>query len=145
VKFKYEEKPSILERIRIKSLRKAVLEKQAEWMEDFRSYLRASRLHRDELEISRMLRVQMECFMQGRVLPDSVIKGLPKDTRRIYKKLNSCPPKPPPQNLEISNSEMKHLVCAELFKYSQPLTGSVKLLEKKRAAFVDEKRHENSC
>jgi hypothetical protein len=114
-----------------------VREKQRIWMDDLRKYLKAAQTYKDEREVSRMLRMQMECFMQGRALPDSVIRGLPKDTRRIYKKLNSTPPKPPPQNLDFSDAEMKRMVHAELFKDLNPL--SMPLPEKKKkAAFVDE-------
>jgi hypothetical protein len=114
-----------------------VREKQRIWMDDLRKYLKAAQTYKDEREVSRMLRMQMECFMQGRALPDSVIRGLPKDTRRIYKKLNSNPPKPPPQNLEISDAEMKRMVHAELFKDFNPV--NMQLPEKKKkAAFVDE-------
>jgi hypothetical protein len=121
--------------VRIKRLRKAIQEKQRNWMEELRKYLRATQVYRDELEVSRMLRMQMECFMQGRALPDSVIRGLPKDTRRIYKKLNSNPPKFPTQNFEVTDVEMKRLVAAELFSWPD-IDGKNK--KPKKAAFVDE-------
>jgi hypothetical protein len=103
-------------------------------MEELRKYLRATRVYKDELEVSRMLRMQMECFMQGRALPDSVIRGLPKDTRRIYKKLNSNPPKCPTQNFDVTDAEMKRLVSTELFSFD--IEGTHK--KPKKAAFVDE-------
>jgi hypothetical protein len=116
-----------------------IQEKQRNWILEFRDYLRADQVYRDELEVSRMLRMQMDCFMQGRALPDSVIKGLPKDTRRIYKKLNSNPPKPPLQHFRITDAEMKRLVHAELFKHCQPLSEGLKMPEKKKkAVFVNE-------
>jgi hypothetical protein len=139
VQFKYEEKPSIQDHVRIGRLRNVIQAKQRNWILEFRAYLRADQVYRDELEVSRMLRMQMECFMQGRALPDSVLRGLPKDTRRIYKKLNSHPPKPPPQHFQISDVEMKRLVHAELFKDCNPLTEGTKMPErKKKAVFVNE-------
>jgi len=139
VTFKYEEKPSIREQTRIDRLRKAVQERQRIWMEELRLYLRARQAYKDELEVSRMLRMQMECFMQGRALSDTVIRGLPKDTRRIYKKLNSNPPKPPPQKFEFTDAEMNRMVHAELFKDSAVAAESVKVPDKKHAAFQSEK------
>jgi hypothetical protein len=117
-----------------------VQQKQKLWMEELRIYLKAAQVYKDELEVSRMLRMQMECFMQGRSLPDSVIQGLPRGTRRIYKKLNSQPPKPPPQDFEITDTEMKRVVCLELFKDLQKLSSmSMEVPErKKKTAFVDE-------
>ena len=116
-----------------------VQEKQRAWLEELRKYLKAAQVYRDEREVSRMLRMQMECFMQGRALPDSVIQGLPRDTRRIYKKLNSNPPKPPPQILEIAEAEMKRAVCVELFQDFKPVSKGVKLPDvKKKTAFVEE-------
>ena len=141
VTFKYEEKPAIREHCRIERLRKAVKEKQRMWMEELRLYLRETQKHKDELEMSRMLRMQMECFMQGRTLPDTVIRGLPKDTRRIYKKLNSNPPKPPPQKFEFTDAEMNRMVHAELCKDSGVAAGAEgnKVPEKKHTAFQNEK------
>jgi hypothetical protein len=142
VQFKYEEKPPIQGYVRIKRLRNVIQEKQRNWIVEFRAYLKADQVYRDELEVSRMLRMQMDCFMQGRALPDSVIQGLPKDTRRIYKKLNSNPPKPPAQHFQISEAEMKRLVHTELFKDCNPLSEGTKMPDekrKKKAAFLKEK------
>jgi hypothetical protein len=119
-----------------------IQEKQRNWILEFRAYLSADQVYREELEVSRMLRMQMDCFMQGRALPDSVIQGLPKDTRRIYKKLNSHPPRIPPQHFHITDAEMKRLVHTELFRNHKPLSEGMKMPDKKKkAVFVNETRN----